>query len=84
LTPMARAYTYLGAVVACALLAACSPSAGVSPTPTPGVSTLAGQPTPPETEHKRKARLDFEAAEKAYRTFRAEYDRISDTPGGSA
>jgi hypothetical protein len=84
LTPTARAFTYLGAVVACALFPACTPSAGVSPTPPPGVSTPAGQSTPPETDQQRKERLDFEAAEKAYRTFRAEYDRISDTPGGSA
>jgi hypothetical protein len=84
LTPSAQAFTYLGALVACALLPACSPSAGVTPTPTPAVSTPAGQSTPPETEQQRKERLDFEAAEKAYRTFRAEYDRISDTRGGSA
>jgi hypothetical protein len=84
LTPTAQAFRYLGALVACALLPACSPSAGVTPTPTPAVSTPTGQSTPPETEQQRKERLDFEAAEKAYRTFRAEYDRISDTRGGSA
>jgi hypothetical protein len=84
LTPTARAFMYLGAVGACALFAACTPSAGISPTPSSGVSTPAGQSAPPETEQQRKERLDFEAAEKAYRTFRAEYDRISDTRGGSA
>jgi hypothetical protein len=82
LTPIARAFTYLGAVVACALVAACSPSAGVTPTPTPGVSTPAGQSTPPETEQQRKERLDFEAAERAYRTFLSEYAGLYQTPGG--
>jgi hypothetical protein len=84
LTPTARAFMYLGAVVACALYAACSPSAGVPPTPSPGVSTPAGQSTPPETEQQRKERLDFEAAEKAYRTFAAEYDRLYEIKGGSS
>jgi hypothetical protein len=76
LTPIARAFTYLGAVVACALFPACSPSTGVAPTPTAGVSTPAGQSTPPETEQQRKERLDFEAAEKAYRSFYDEYARV--------
>jgi len=84
LTPRARAFTYLGAVTfCCALLPACTPSADASPSPTPAASTPSVQTSPPETEQERKERLDFEAAEKAYRTFRAEYDRISDTPGGS-
>jgi hypothetical protein len=81
LTPGTRAFTYLGALVACALLPACSPSAGVSPSPTPGVSTSA---TPPETEQQRKERLDFEAAEKAYRAFAAEYDRLYEIKDGSS
>jgi hypothetical protein len=82
LTPTARAFMYLGAVGACALFAACTPSAGISPTPSSGVSTPAGQSAPPETEQQRKERLDFEAAEKAYRTFQSEYARLYQTPGG--
>jgi hypothetical protein len=81
LTPTARAFTYLGAMVACALLPACTPTA-VSTTPTPGVSTPVGQSTPPETDQQRKERLDFEAAEKAYRTFAAEYDRLYEIKDG--
>jgi hypothetical protein len=83
LTPTARAFTYLGAVVACALFPACTPSAG-APSPTPAVSTPAGQSTPPETDQQRKERLDFEAAEKAYRSFAAEYDRLYEIKGGSS
>jgi hypothetical protein len=84
LTPTAQAFRYLGALVACALLPACSPSAGVTPTPTPAVSTPAGQSTPPETEQQRKERLDFEAAEKAYRAFAVEYDRLYESKNGSS
>jgi hypothetical protein len=73
---------YLGAVVACALLPACTPSAGVSPTPTPGVSTPIGQSTPPETDQQRKERLDFEAAEKAIALSR-EYAKLYQNPDGS-
>ena len=69
MTPTARAFMYLGAVGACALFAACTPSAGISPTPSSGVSTPAGQSAPPETEQQRKERLDFEAAEKAIERF---------------
>jgi hypothetical protein len=41
-----------------------------SPTPTPSVQT------PTESAQERQERLDYAAAEKAYRTFRAEYGRV--------
>jgi hypothetical protein len=82
-TLKARAYCYLGAFSAsCVLLAACTPANGTIPTPPPATSSPASA-TPPETAQEREERLAYEAAEKAYRTFRAEYDRISNTPGAS-
>jgi hypothetical protein len=38
-------------------------------------------PTPPETSLDRQQRLDFEAAEKSYRTFMAEKNRLSRAGG---
>jgi len=65
----------LGAAAAlCVVAAACNPTGGVSPSPT-------SSPTPTETQLERRARLDFEAAEKAYRTFNAEFDRVSQAGG---
>ena len=52
----------------------CTPQPGV-PTPSPS-PTATTAPTPPETARERQERLDFEAAEKAYRTFRAEFGRV--------
>lgn len=60
--------TLLCAVV----LAACTPDPVVQPTPSP-TPTVA---TPTETAAERQERLDYAAAEKAYRTFRAEYGRV--------
>jgi hypothetical protein len=65
------------------LLAACTPANGTIPTPPPATSSAASA-TPPETAQEREERLAYEAAEKAYRAFRAEYDRISGKKGGSA
>lgn len=41
------------------------------PAPAPSVSQ-----SPTETPQERQERLDYAAAEKAYRTFRAEYNRV--------
>lgn len=60
------------AAVAVALVAsACTPAVTPAPSPLPSVSA-----TPTETDQQRQERLDYEAAEKAYRTFRAEYNRV--------
>ncbi len=59
---------------ACALaLGACTgqPTPGPTPTLTPTVVE-----TPPETAAEREQRLAYEAAEKSYRTFRAELGRV--------
>lgn len=52
-------------------LTGCTPApTGPTPSPTPSVQT------PTETAEERQERLDYAAAEKAYRTFRAEYGRV--------
>jgi hypothetical protein len=64
----------VGAVVACcALAAACSldPAPASTPSPTPVAMT------PAESQIERQMRLDYEAAEKAYRANMAEQDRQS-------
>jgi hypothetical protein len=58
-------------VVGGLLLAACSPE------PTPLPPAPAPVATPVETHLERQQRLDFEAAEKSYRRFNAEYERIA-------
>ncbi len=72
-----RAFARFGAVVVCcAIAAACTPEDGpLEPTPTPTSATPS--PSPTETDQEREERLAYEAAETAYRTFRAEYDRIT-------
>jgi len=67
------------AVLLCTLvLAGCSPdSPPPTPTPTPSVVT------PAETEAERQERLDYEAAEKAYRTFRADFNENLRSGGAS-
>ena len=62
----------VGAVVACcALTAACTQEAAQtrSPSPTPAATT------PSESQIERQMRLDYEAAERAYRAAVAEHDR---------
>lgn len=74
-----RATGVLGAAVAvCVLAAACSPHAPppVAPPPSP-----VARATPPETALERQTRLDFEAAEKSYRAFRAEYMKVAQRGG---
>jgi hypothetical protein len=62
----------VGAVVACCALAACTqePARTSSPSPTPLATT------PSESQIERQMRLDYEAAERAYRTNMAEQDRL--------
>src|SRR3954447_8355089 len=45
-----------------------------SPSPSPSPTPPAQTPT--ESAQQRQERLDYTAAEKAYRTFRAEYGRV--------
>lgn len=57
----------------CALgLVGCTPDTISEPTPSP---TPAVQ-TPTESAAEKQERLDYAAAERAYRTFRAEYGRV--------
>ena len=55
----------------------CTPTAEPSPSPSPP------SPTPTENAVERQMRLDFEAAEKSYRTFRAELGRVLRAGGAS-
>ena len=69
-------FVRVGAVIAgCALVAACTPQPGPTTTPTaapPATASPTPSATPTETEIERQQRLDFEAAEKAYRANLAE------------
>ncbi len=59
--------------LACALaLVGCTPAAPAEPSPSPSPAVQ----TPAETTQERQQRLDYAAAEKSYRTFRAEYERV--------
>lgn len=76
-----RARARIGAAIAVACLlstTACDIGGGPSPSPSPTV-----QPSPPETSLERQKRLDFEAAEKSYRTFMAEYNRLAKAGGST-
>jgi hypothetical protein len=67
-----RGFVSVGAVVACCVLAsACSPdqAPASTPSPTPGATA------PAESQIERQMRLDYEAAEEAYRAAVAEHDR---------
>jgi hypothetical protein len=66
-----RGFVSVGAVVACCALAvACTPELPASaPSPVPASTT------PTESEIERQMRLDYEAAEMAYRAAVAEHDR---------
>lgn len=63
----------------CALVGGCTPEP-ISPPPPPSPTV---SPTPSENAIDRQRRLDFEAAEKSYRTFRAEYGRVMRAGGAS-
>ena len=69
-----RGRTGVGAAaLLCAIaLPGCTADAGVQPTPSPTPSVA----TPTESPEERQERLDYAAAEKAYRTFRAEFGRV--------
>jgi hypothetical protein len=62
----------VGAVVACcALAAACTSEPGSTSTPSPTSAAT----TPTESQIERQIRVDYEAAETAYRAAVAEHDR---------
>jgi hypothetical protein len=61
------------AVACCALAAACTPEPGPARTSSPTPPAM----TPSESQIERQMRLDYEAAEKAYRDNMAEQDRQS-------
>jgi hypothetical protein len=66
-----RGFVSVGAVVACCALAvACTPKPAIAPSPTPASTT------PTESQIERQMRLDYEAAEQAYRANMAEQDRL--------
>jgi hypothetical protein len=67
------------AVACCALAAACTPE----PAPARTSSPTPAATTPSESEIERQIRLDYEAAEKAYRDNMAEQDRLYQV-GGAA
>ena len=59
-----RGFVRIGAAMAgCVLVAACTPEPAPTVTPTPTPASV----TPTETDIERQQRLDYEAAEKAYR-----------------
>jgi hypothetical protein len=69
-----RGLVSLGAVVTCcALTAACTSEPAPASTP----SRTSAAATPSESQIERQMRLDYEAAEKAYRANMAEQDRQS-------
>jgi hypothetical protein len=72
-----RGFVSVGAVVACcALVAGCTPEPPASTLPPTPVTT-----TPTESQIERQMRLDYEAAEKAYRANIAEQDRLARAGG---
>jgi hypothetical protein len=78
-------FVRIGAVIAgCALVAACTPEPGPTTTPTPAPPTTVSptpSATPTETEIERQQRLDWEAAERAYRASIAESNRLHQQGG---
>ena len=81
---MGRRWTGRGLVVGACLLAflgtGCTPD---DPPPAPP-STTAPSPTPTENAQEREERLAYEAAEKSYREFRAEYYRVLGSGGAKS
>lgn len=67
----AAALMLVGFVAAGCTPDAPSPPSSPTPPPTPSVSQI-----PSETAQERQQRVDYEAAEKSYRAFRAEYRRV--------
>jgi hypothetical protein len=71
----------LAALLVTGSLVACGPDPAPTTSPTP--SPVASQ-TPTETAQERQQRIDYEAAEKAYRTFRAEFNRVLQAGGSKS
>jgi len=71
----------IAVLLATGSLVACGPEPTPTTSPTP--SPVATQ-TPTESAQERKQRLDYEAAEKAYRTFRAEFNRVLQAGGSKS
>ena len=67
----------VGAVVACCALAACTQE----PVPASTASSTPAATTPTESQIERQMRLDYEAAEKAYRANIAEQDGCAQAGG---
>jgi hypothetical protein len=68
-----RGFVSVGAVVACCALAvACTPEQSLPTMPPPTRAAT----TPSESEIERQMRLDYDAAEQAYRASIAEQDRL--------
>jgi hypothetical protein len=75
-----RGFVSVGAVVACcALVAGCTPEPPASTLPPTPVTT-----TPTESQIERQMRLDYEAAEQAYRASTAEQDRLYQGGGATS
>jgi hypothetical protein len=75
-----------GAVLVLGLfVAGCTPDPGPTPTvtPVPSVTSATPSPTPTENAQERQQRLDFEAAEKAYRLADLEVNRLGQAGGAS-
>jgi hypothetical protein len=72
-----RGFVSVGAVIACCALAACTHE----PTPTSPPSPPRAATTPAESKIERQMRLDYEAAEEAYRANRAEQARLYQAGG---
>ena len=75
--------SHIIAALACALVlvGGCSPDApdpNSTPSPQPTV-----QPTPPESSAEREQRIAYAAAEKSYRAFMAEINRLGREGGAS-
>ena len=73
-----RGFMSVGAAVACCALAAACTS---EPTPTSAPSPSPAATTPTESQIERQIRLDYEAAEEAYRVNMAEQDRLYQAGG---
>jgi hypothetical protein len=64
----------VAALLSLLAFAGCTAEPAAPPLPPPPPSPASQSPT--ETARERQERLDYAAAEKAYRTFRAEYERV--------
>jgi hypothetical protein len=73
-----RGFVTVGAAVACCALAAgCIPDSVPNSTPSPSPAAM----TPAESQIERQMRLDYNAAERAYRANIAEQDRLARAGG---